>query len=234
MHTYIEVCKKDDGIYMSKLRYPITDIAEGGNLIIKSFYINPMRAGEADVNFDTICHQVFPKGIIVETVRSEEGQPIDFSSNIVQSDLYYIRENQSPIIWENVIIKSLLFDGEHKHIIVPRKPGRKFNRRAHFRVYIGLSGVAQLGLNKGTKDIIIHDMSYSGFSILADKETKIHVNDTIRVTFDDRFQHFAINGICVRRQLKSNDSVIYGCVFPKKSKEIREYVLEKQQKKVMN
>ena len=216
---------------MIKDEVSLLDITPESRLLCKSFHNNKsMQDDDAEISFDVTCYQNLKKGLVVELITSEDGRPIDFSSDFVQTDLYFLRENQSPYIWENVSIKRFYYDDRYVHVIIPSVKGHKLNRRNYFRVSVGLPGIARLGFNRKPADVLVHDISYSGFALVTNKEYEIHLKDSVRITYDDDNQHIVLNGVCIRKKTLSDTRVLYGCLFETRKPQIKDYILKRQTK----
>lgn len=206
----------------------LTELEAGTTLLVKSYYYDKKAYGETEVSFRTTCTQIFSKGILTDEMTSEEGNPINFESDKVCSDVYLLREGESPIVWHNVYIKRLMLKGKRIHCIVSKLVGSKFNRRSSFRLSVGAKTVARLGSNRKTADVHVKDVSQSGFSIVTDIENEVHQYDYVRVAFDDFGYRLALSGICVRCQSTGDHRVIYGCTLDTQAENLSEYMAEKQ------
>lgn len=206
----------------------------GDDLIVKSYYTKDKDG--PSINFNTKCVEIVKDNIIlVDEIRSQTNEPVNFQSDIVSSDLYRVKIGKIPINWENVVIKRIRNNDIFVNVIGSRNNGKKFNRRKDYRVYVGYTGIGRLGLSRKTSNVIVKDVSKSGFSFSVYNESNIvNIRDEIRITFDDpnMGNRIVLNGICVRKQITSEDKTLYGCIFFKKDKEISEYIIKKQQEEL--
>lgn len=206
----------------------ITELNEGALLIVKSAYYDHVEEDDSSVSFETRCVTVLKHGIMVDEIH-DEGSPISFRSEKVKNDLYWIDEGKPPIVWEDVSIFRVKRKGESFHAIAQKRVGYKLNRRNSFRVPVGNRGVARLGVSRKTANVVVKDVSCSGFAIIVEPEHIIEMGDSIRVVYDDIGLNVALNGFCVRKEKLRDGRNVYGCVLDAFYGEIREYVNRKQQ-----
>lgn len=208
----------------------LSELKTGDLLNLKSFYCEESQ-GNSYITFSTTVKEVYPGGILVDTICSEEGNPINFESNIVKTDLYKIQNGDSPITWEDVTVKRIISNKINGHIIVSKFSGKKVNRRNNYRVSVGVSAVARLGLSRKTATVMVRDVSSTGFAVVIDNKNEVKLRDSIRVTYDDDMLHISLNGICVRTQKVDDDRTLYGCRLEYSTSQIDNYVAQKQRKK---
>lgn len=137
--------------------------------------------------------------------------------------------------FNNVIIKNIKTrEGKLFHEIFAKMPGRLVNRRNACRVWIGLDGIAQIGLNKKTYPVIIKDISVSGIAFICKEEVAASSGMVVHLSFtDDSTQtKFSIGAIIVRSEAMENYRIMYGCKLNQESSAISKYVNEKQREKL--
>lgn len=54
-----------------------------------------------------------------------------------------------------------------------------------FRIDIGVSGIAQIGANTAPADVVVRDLSESGFSFVASKDVEPFEGLVVRMTFTE-------------------------------------------------
>lgn len=206
----------------------LTEIDEGDELFIKSYYYDKTTYGDAEVNFRTTCTEILNRGILTNEMTTDDGNPINFESDKVCSDVYLIREGECPIIWKNAMIKRFTIHGERIHAIASKLEGIKFNRRGSFRISVGARGIARLGVSRTTADVIVKDISLSGFAIIIEPKYEVRQFDYMRVTFDDYGYRINVTGVCIRHQPLPDGRIIYACTIDAKNPDLEDYIAAKQ------
>lgn len=211
----------------------LSEIPLDERIAVKSFYAKPDKFGNCEVSFHTNVVTVTKKGIlIVELIKTEKGNPVNFKSNIVKTDIYYVQGDKPPIVWESVALVRVEVNGKSYHAIYTPNPGSKMNRRNEVRVKIEKHGIARLGSSRKTSSAMIQDISCSGFSLIVPKDEPLPHMESVRFTYEDQKDHLVLTGMCVRSQEVDVDSVLYGFKFPNRSDEIARYVVKKQRAKL--
>lgn len=206
----------------------ITDIEVGDELLIKSYYYDTDTYGDTEVNIRTTCTEVLSAGILTDELRTDDGNPINFESDKVCTDVYLIREPEAPIVWKNVAIKRIGLAGRQIHGIVSKQTGIKINRRNRFRVPVRTRTTADFGLGDKSVEVVVRDVSYTGFAIVAPGEEELHQYDQVQITFDDIGFHLTLEGYAVRREKADENRVIYGCIINQRDDKLEEYLKEKE------
>lgn len=211
----------------------LSEIPLDERIAVKSFYAKPDKFGNCEVNFHTNVVTATKKGIlIVELIKTENGNPVNFKSDIVKTDIYYVEGDKPPIIWENVVLVRVEVKGKNYHAIYAPNSGSKMNRRNEVRVKIEKYGIARLGSSRKTSSAMIKDISCSGFSLVVPKDEPLPHMESVRFTYEDHQDHLVLTGMCVRSQDVDRDSILYGFKFPNRSDEIAHYVVKKQRAKL--
>ena len=159
------------------------------------------------------------------------GVILNFSAGTVAISMLAYEEEKTPYLWKLVRINREMIDGVTYHVITSEVSGVKINRRENFRVYIGIEGKATI-LGKETPfDVLIKDVSETGFAILLDvnSEIKINKNEAVMIDFYDKGldERFSLTGRVVRAEV-SEKNILYGCRLLKDSPLMRKYIANKQ------
>ena len=141
-------------------------------------------------------------------------------------DMEYNFEKTMPIVWYKVRVVAYKSD----YVLQTTIDGIRRNRRNCFRV--GISTNAQYRRDgHGTQNVLIRDMSLSGFSITdKEKELKFKMGEQIRITLDDIGYVLNLIGTVVRIEERETKT-IYGLEINNLCKELSPYLHEKQRKK---
>lgn len=206
----------------------LTDISVGAEVLIKSHYEDAEENGEKGVRFTTTCVEILEQGILTNEISTEDGSPVNFDSEIVVTDVYYISEGKDPVVWENALIRRVKKDGQYYHGIVSAKEGRKFNRRINFRLSIDLPATGTVGIDKRPINMMIKDLSASGFAIVVAPEVEMKMNEEVLADYQDGEEQISLKGAVVRKQTVSETKVVYGCRLRGGGKTLGDYISRKQ------
>lgn len=134
------------------------------------------------------------------------------------------KENK-PYVWHVVSIRSVRFSsGKCYHLLCSNQSVDTLNRRENFRLWLGASAVAQIGLNKKTYTVTVKDLSAGGIGIVVeDPEFEARIGMPISIAFDDvdTDSHFRVHADIVRI-VKDEGKVLLGCALKLSGKEAKE------------
>lgn len=152
----------------------------------------------------------------------------------VKVDMIYFGEEDKLYIWDNVSIVPVKFkDGNKYHkISMPIEEGKRYNRRRHFRMYIGEEmrvDVKKAG-EKTSIRALIKDVSATGFCFIFDQE--FEVGQRVVLHFEPpEGKRFEFPGKIVRIQYNDNiRSNMYGCIITDTSGTMGKLINSMQQK----
>ncbi len=142
----------------------------------------------------------------------------------VKIDMEYCHENEVPYIWRNVKIVNY----KHDYILQVFSDGMKYNRRDSFRV--GVSVLAEFRKGGRTQQVLIRDISVSGFAI-SDRKNELGLSkgDEVFVKFEDIGHYLDLAGRVVRIE-EREDMIIYGLEICNLCKDLSSYVSIKQRR----
>ena len=106
--------------------------------------------------------------------------------------------------------------------------GFEINRRGAFRLFVGISGVAQLGINRKAVDVIVKDVSENGFSFVSSEDMENVINMPVRLVFNDFNKNYSLMGIIVRKVIINETKVLYGCQLSVSNSQLEQYINQKQ------
>lgn len=188
-------------------------------------------------DFPSTVIDVYDGEIIVEPVRVKD-KVVAFNSDRVKLDLMGIRHDKAPIIWRGIRCATVLLKGNTYYKIKAFTEGVESNRRQAFRLYVGFGGVAQVGANKKPLEVIVKDVSETGFSFVAEQDYEESVNMPVRLVFkdvsNDRPQQFSLMGIVVRKVVVEENKIVYGCKLSVPNHELVRYINKKQREQLSN
>lgn len=143
-------------------------------------------------------------------------------------NLIYIRENKSPIVWKGVGVSIVMINGKQQYKIISSGEGYESNRRNSFRLFVGIKGVAQMNINKKALDVIVKDVSESGFAFVSKENISNPEGLPVRLVFADFNRQFSLMGECVRKVEIDENKILYGCQLKVENTGIQKYINEKQ------
>ena len=165
------------------------------------------------------------------TPFEHNGVILNFNSGAVAISMIAYQEEKTPFLWKIVHINRETVDGVNYHVITSEVSGVKINRRENFRVFIGIDGKATILGKDVPFDVMIKDVSESGFAILVDltSQVKINKNEAVMIDFYDKTidERFNLTGRVVRAEVTER-YVLYGCRLLKDTGIMRKYIANKQ------
>lgn len=166
--------------------------------------------------------------IFIEPIRIN-GKVLSFNSaeNVTVS-LIMVRDGKSPMVWKGLGITTVYEKEGTSYKVIASGEGYEVNRRGAFRLFIGMSGVAQLGINKKAVDVIIKDVSETGFSFVSSEDMENVINMPVRLVFSDFNQNYSLMGIIVRKVVINEAKVLYGCQLSVNNANLEHYINQKQ------
>ena len=117
---------------------------------------------------------------------------------------------------------------KHDYILQVFSDGMKYNRRDSFRV--GVSVLAEFRKGGRTQQVLIRDISVSGFAI-SDRKNELGLSkgDEVFVKFEDIGHYLDLAGRVVRIE-EREDMIIYGLEICNLCKDLSSYVSIKQRR----
>lgn len=158
---------------------------------------------------------------------------LNFDSNKVPVEIMLHRENDKPIVWSYVKIVTI-HSSEGPKYCIKDCFGKEVNRRGAFRAFIGLSGSCQISGHKEIEDVLMRDISTSGFSFVTTDSNNIMNKQLCHINYKDELlgYSFSLNGTIERIQKNDNGDVILGCKLTKKYAGLDEYINIKQREQL--
>ena len=169
------------------------------------------------------------QNILIEPVRIN-GKVLSFNSSNggVTVSIFMIRDGKPPVLWKGVAVNSVREEDGTFYKITANGEGFEVNRRGAFRLFIGISGVAQLGTNRKAVDVIVKDVSENGFAFVGYEDMDDVINKPVRLVFTDFNQNYSLMGIIVRKVVIGEKRIIYGCKLGVRNVNLEQYISQKQ------
>ena len=205
------------------------ELAENVNLHIDVF----SKVGH--LQYDAVTKYCMKGAVLIEPIRYEK-QIINFVRSDIIIKVFYARNNRKPIEWRDCQIKVVEYKGNYYHMITCKNVGVEVNRRECFRMFVGEDGQAQVGEHNGIMKVNVKDISATGFSFFAKRESQTPVGEHVRLTFDDivRKVHFDLNGKLVRKEIGVEDRVLYACELFGTNQTLDSYIAQRQREQAQH
>lgn len=184
------------------------------------------------------------KFFVVADIIKEHDNVVGFPVGNIQYVLDCTVDSK-PYLFDGIQINAIkLPNGSEYHIIFNDKNMAPYNRRQEFRVWLGLDGIAQLGLNKAARNVIIKDISLSGIGFVTGIEYECKIGDSSRISFSDkqtdhntgevRELRFTINARIVRIKEVDEKTKVVGCVITNcnSRSNLQKYIAQKQRERL--
>lgn len=168
-------------------------------------------------------------GIYASPVRIKD-KVLSFASDKVVVNLILNRQDHPPVVWRRINAETTVYKKNTLYRITSIAAGLEENRRGAFRLPLGIQGVAQIGANRKANDVIVQDISDSGFSIVAKDDVENADGLVVRLVFNDEGASMSLTGLVIRKVVYSEEKVIYGCKLNNKAVALSRYINEKQRK----
>ena len=187
------------------------------------------------LEFSTKVMEIKEQSIYAEPIMRDD-KIVGFSTKGLIINICVVNKSDMKAYqFNNVAIKNIKTpDGNLFHEIFAKMPGKIVNRRNACRVWLGIDGIAQIGLNKKTYEVIIKDISVSGIAFICREDVVASPGMVVHLSFTDENTKtkFNIGAIIVRSEEMENYRIMYGCKLNQESNAISKYVNEKQREKL--
>lgn len=194
-----------------------------------------VRIGSQTLAFDTIVQEPAEEGVLTEPIYRND-KLIGFKTKglIITVQICNLSDEKVYEFNNVEILNVKTKDGVIHHKMSCRNPGKQINRRTAVRVWLGIDGVARVGVNRTAYNVIVKDISVSGISFILHKDMGIDPGEMAHITFNDvdARTKFSLSAIIVRTAEMEDGRVLYGCRLNQESPAIAKYVTDKQREKL--
>lgn len=194
-----------------------------------------VRIGSQTLAFDTKVEEVMEDGVLTEPIyRNDKLVGFKTKGLIITLQICNASDQKVYEYTNAEILNVKTKDGKVHHKMECKNPGRQINRRTAVRVWLGMEGVAQLGINRTAYNVIVKDISVSGISFISHKNMNVGAGTMAHITFHDKEAKvkFSLGSIIVRVADMEDGRVLYGCRLNQESPAISKYVADKQREKL--
>lgn len=199
-----------------------TEVEEGTNLNLE------VTSNGQVLHFHSKVLGLRNNKVMIEPVRIDNKILKLVSSQNLKVDILAVSNNKIPMLFENVYIETSKHLGKTIYLVTALRRGRKVNRRGATRMFLGVKGNIQLGINKSCFDVVVKDISQTGFAIATSRNIPNAVDTPIKLRFIDGKYKMEIVGRIVRKTIVEDRKIIYGCQLMINKDSYQEYVLEKE------
>lgn len=199
----------------------LSQLVENSNLVLD------IKINDQHLEFKSVVVAKISNYVLIESIRIK-GKVINFETGNVLIDMLLIRDEIAPIIWKRVLLKNITYNNKTYYKVVPTGDGFEINRRNAFRMYIGINGVVQVGVNSPAIDVIVKDVSETGFSFVCKENIDKPLKSTVRLVFADNNKTFSLSGILIRQEEINEVKYVYGCILNIKNQFLNQYINQKQ------
>ncbi len=194
-----------------------------------------VRIGSQTLAFDTVVQEPAEEGVLTEPIYRND-KLIGFKTKglIITVQICNLSDEKVYEFNNVEILNVKTKDGEIHHKMICKYPGKQINRRTAVRVWLGIEGVARVGVNRTAYNVIVKDISVSGISFILHKDMGIDPGEMAHITFNDvdARTKFSLSAIIVRTAEMEDGRVLYGCRLNQESPAISKYVTDKQREKL--
>lgn len=199
----------------------LSQLVENSKLIID------IKINNENLEFKSVVVAKISDYVLIESIRIK-GKVVNFETDNVLIDMLLIRNDKAPIIWKRVLLKNITYKSKTYYKVISTGNGFEINRRTAFRMYIGINGVVQVGVNSPAVDVIVKDVSETGFSFVSKENIDKSLKSTVRLVFADNNKTFCLSGILIRQEEINEIKYVYGCMLNIKNQILNQYINQKQ------
>ena len=145
-----------------------------------------VRIGSQTLAFDTVVQEPAEEGVLTEPIYRND-KLIGFKTKglIITVQICNLSDEKVYEFNNVEILNVKTKDGEIHHKMICKYPGKQINRRTAVRVWLGIEGVARVGVNRTAYNVIVKDISVSGISFILHKDMGIDPGEMAHITFND-------------------------------------------------
>lgn len=188
------------------------------------------------ISFETTVQDVYPrKHLVLADPIYYNGKIVSFRGTNIIVDVLVKRGDEKPQLFKNVTVTTMRKpDNSLCYTLATIAESKTYNRRQHFRCYVGLPTVVQFGPNRSAQDAIIRDISLSGFSVTCSKNIEISPKQIVHTLFQDYIEEldetFSLHlyGLIVRTHELENGKIVYGCRLNTRVSGLDKYIAKKE------
>lgn len=172
------------------------------------------------------------QGLVIAEVVIAKGREVHYL-DINTEHMVTVNAGSKVYVYRDVTVVNIkTLEQSYKFAICIRSMAdvQPVNRRNFFRVYLGVDGVLQAGINNRSAEVVVKDISANGLGVICTKKLQFPIGMNVLVTFVDELtsEKYEIECVIVRCVQNDSDSVIYGCQLPEINDAMQKIVALKQ------
>lgn len=178
-------------------------------------------------------HYVFTEAII------KDDKVLSFRGKGVVVDMVVAIPDDKPLLFQNISMETLrLSDNSYCYNISAPKEGVGYNRRGSFRCFVGNRAILKGGKDLQEYEVIIKDVSTSGFAITCGPELELIPDQLVHVLLEEYIEDvnqnysFHLYGLMVRKQELDHGKVVYGFRLNNHVGGLENYVTQKERLRI--
>lgn len=179
---------------------------------------------------------------IVTPAITKDEKVVGFpTSGVVYQLLVVNKVDNKLYIWPNVTVKQIRLPNQPPyHFFISNLSAKEYNRRSRYRLWMGVSGVATIGLNRTAIDVTIKDISSIGVGfivpnrLIEENDLSFTPQSLIVLTFFDEESgsNFRLTCIVIRSEAVDAARTIVGCKFAEENRAIAQFVTDRQRERL--
>ena len=205
-----------------------------------TFYVNTYDGQQ--MLFESSITEVDPKKhlVLAEAITKDE-KVVSLKGKGITVDMVAAIPDEKPILFKNVQVETLKLDqNSFCYNVVTPKEGSNFNRREAYRCFVGNPTTLRNGKDMEDHDVVIKDVSVSGFAITCGGELELEPGQLVHVLLEDYIEEidreysFHLYGLMVRKQELEHGKVIYGFRLNNHVGGLENYLTQKERIRLRN
>lgn len=187
--------------------------------------------------FESTITEVLPlKRMVLADAIIRNGKVLTLKGNGISVDVVVAIPDEKPLLFKDVTVESLKSaDNSFCYNLIAPNEGVPYNRRQSFRCFVGNTSMLRSGGNLGEEyEVVIRDVSSTGFSITCDASLALPNNQMVHVLLEDYLEEtdenfsFHLYGFVVRKQELEHGKVVYGCRLNSRVGGLENYLTKKE------
>ncbi|MBR6452102.1 MAG: PilZ domain-containing protein [Lachnospiraceae bacterium] len=178
----------------------------------------------------------YGSGVLADAIE-RDGKYVSFHMAEESHLTVYSIIDKKPYTWTDLRIIIASFKKKTYYLIMSNQNAKESNRRAGYRQWVGHDGSLKLGLEAGSREVVIKDISTGGIGLVVDGEVAPKIGETVHITYTDRVTtssglpkefNFSLKATVARKDDSNPDRTVIGCRFDKPNETVGKYINLKQ------
>lgn len=197
--------------------------------------------GEQKLEFPSSVVQTNPrKKLAYLSPAMKDGKILNFNGNGILTSLLVQLPDSKPLVFRNVTLNTMKKDdGTFCYGMQCLSEGVELNRRGSFRCQIDINTILRIGRDRTTYDIILRDVSTTGFSFaFCNSDASCEVGSSVQTILNDYLEEtcekfsFQLHGTIVRSMELDNGRIVYGCKTITPIHGLDQYIAKKERLRI--